>query len=73
MNTNLHLSDEQVPKVQAVNYRCAQKNVELEKSKLWKDKRQKQLTQNEKYRDAGLKKFLLRNNLAITKQEKRRC
>lgn len=34
------------------------KNVELEKSKLWKDKRQKQLTQNEKYSDAGLKKVL---------------
>jgi len=73
MNTNLHLSDEQVQKAQAANYRFAKKNVELEKSKLWKDKRQKQLTQNEKYRDAGLKKFLLRNNLAITKQEKRRC
>ena len=29
MKTNLQLSDAQVPKVQAVNYKCAQKNVEL--------------------------------------------
>jgi hypothetical protein len=57
MKTNFQLNDAQVPKVQAVNYKCAQKNVELENTKLWKNKRQKQLTQNEQYRDAELKKI----------------
>ena len=59
MKTNLQLTDEQVPKVEAVNVRCAEKNIELEGSKnMTKGTRQKYLVSNERYRDNSLKKIL---------------
>ncbi len=59
MKTNLQLTDEQVPKVEAVNIRCAEKNIELEGSKnMVKGTRQKYLVSNERYRDNSLKKIL---------------
>ncbi len=59
MKTNLQLTDEQVPKVEAVNIRCAEKNIELEGSKnMVKGTRQKYLLSNERYRDNSLKKIL---------------
>ena len=59
MKTNLQLTDEQVPKVEAVNVRCAEKNIELEGSKnMTKGTRQKYLLSNERYRDNSLKKIL---------------
>ena len=71
MKTNLHLSDEQVPKVEAINYKCAQKNVDLENSKLWKNKRQKQLTSNEQYRDAELKKIFTPDQFSTYESRKK--
>ena len=59
MKTNLQLSDDQMPKVEAVNVRCAEKNIELEgNKKMTKGTRQKYLTSNERYRDNELKKIL---------------
>src|SRR4030095_1660443 len=58
MKTNLQLSDAQIPKVEAVNVRCAEKNIELEgNKKMTKGTRQKYLTSNERYRDNELKKI----------------
>ena len=58
MKTNLQLTDEQVPKVEAINVRCAEKNIELEgNKKMTKATRQKYLTSNERYRDNELKKI----------------
>lgn len=58
MKTNLHLTDDQVPRVEAINIRCAQKNIELEGRKnMTKGTRQKYLTSNERYRDSELKKI----------------
>ena len=58
MKTNLQLSDEQLPRVEAVNIHCAEKNIELEGNKrMTKSTRQKYLSSNERYRDTELKKI----------------
>src|SRR5688572_24819380 len=71
MKTNLQLSDEQVPQVEAVNVRCAEKNIELESAKMTKGSRQKYLISNERYRDAELKKILNPEQFTVYETKKK--
>ena len=72
MKTNLQLSDEQVPKVEAINVRCAEKNIELEGRKnMTKGTRQKYLTSNERYRDSELKKIFTAEQFTAYQEKKK--
>ena len=71
MKDHLQLSDEQVIKVQPVNYTCAQKNVELQNSKLSKGKREQYLASNERYRDNEMKKILTPEQYSVYESRKK--
>ena len=58
MKTNLQLTEEQVPKVQEINLKYANKNEDLKNSKLARKQKLQTLKLNEEGRDAELKQLL---------------
>ena len=72
MKTNLNLSEEQVVKAEAINVRCAEKNIELEgRRNMTKGTRQKYLTSNERFRDAELKKIFTAEQFTTYQERKK--
>ena len=72
MKTNLNLSNDQAQKAEAVNYKCALKNIELEgNNKMIKATRQKYLTSNERYRDDQLKKIFTPEQFSTYQERKK--
>ena len=71
MKNHLQLTDEQVIKVEPVNLKCAEKNVELQSSKLSKRKREQKLTENEQYRDTEMKKILSPDQYSVYETRKK--